>query len=209
MTCHLLQGLNSTIPAPSATDQITDFLSNDTVQSTDVFFIFIGTNDPLFNESVTGNQIAALVEGQVHRLYSHGAKQIILLDCPSLDLLPADYVEDSSTKTYLKNYTAEYNLELLAIAAKWAPYIQITVIQVSKLFADIFVNPAKYGILPKYVNPPTACLQGIYPSEGVPRSLCSDPTEHLFFDVYHPVKEVHARIGALVGNLFGVVVPIC
>ncbi len=206
LTC--IQGENSTIPVPSATDQINTFLSNDTVQPSDVFFIYIGANDPLFNTSVTGDQIAAIIESQVHRLFVQGAQQIILLDYPSLDLLPAEYSEDAMTKTYLQTYTAEYNSKLLAIATGWAPYLQITVVQVSQLFRDIFANPAKYGINSTYVDPPTACLQGVYPSEGVPRTLCSDPAQHLFFDAFHPVKQIHARIGALVGQLFEVSVPV-
>lgn len=72
---------------------------------------------------------------------------------------------------------------------------KVRFVDVAEIFHSIEADPAKYGFDPKYLNPPTACLTGVYTSEGVPRNLCSDPEKHAFFDGYHVTKEVHTLIG--------------
>jgi phospholipase/lecithinase/hemolysin len=81
--------------------------------------------------------------------------------------------------------------------AGYSAYANTAFVDVGALFRNIMAHPAKYGIDEKYVNPPTACLTGVYTSEGLSRHLCSDPEHHLFFDSYHPGKQVHNMIGEL------------
>lgn len=110
-------------------------------------------------------------------------------------MFPATY--GMSEYDFADSYARGLNTGLNNIVAGYSAYMTVGFIDVQALFADITNDPAAYGIDEKYVNPPTACLQGAYPSEGVPRTLCDDPERHLYFDVYHPVKEVHARISTL------------
>lgn len=94
-------------------------------------------------------------------------------------------------------FSDELSIGLENTVAAYSAYAQVALVDVGTLFRRITANPAAYGIDEKYVNPPTACLTGVYTSEGVPRHLCSDPEHHLFFDSYHPVKEVHALIAGM------------
>lgn len=193
------KGYNSTIPVPSGVDQISEFLSNETVLPTDILVFYFGANDILFNTSVTGQQIGRVIEGQVHRLYTLGAKTILLADYPNLSTLPAVSTLDPTTKDAATEFSVALRQNLDLIMDGWSPYIHIAVAGVGQLFQMIDDNPEAYGINASYVNPPTACLVGAYPGEG-PRTLCSDPSRHLFFDTYHPVWEVHRLISGVFTN---------
>lgn len=178
-------------------DQITEFLSNDTVLPGDILTLYIGANDILFNTSVTGQQIARIIEGQVHRLYNLGARTVLLADYPNLNFLPADSTLDPSDQASVTQFGVELKDNLELIVDGWLPYVEIAVAPIGDLFQMIENNPEAYGINASYVHPPTACLVGAYVGEG-PRILCSDPSRHLFFDTYHPVYEVHQ----LMANVF-------
>lgn len=189
-------GADSTLPVPSARDQIAMFLSSHTVEPSDVFVHWTGANDVLFRPNITGAQLTSVVGANVDILYRNGAQNVLLPTYFPLDHLPATYgVVDYAT---LGNFTAQYTRGLENIAAAYSAYINIELVDVGALFSDMFANPVKYGLDPNYVNPPIGCLKGVYESEGVLRELCGDPEKHVFFDGYHPVKEVHARIGDLV-----------
>lgn len=97
----------------------------------------------------------------------------------------------------MQEYVPALTKGLEQIAAGYSAYAKTAVVDVQDLFNDMFSDPEAYGFDEDYVNPPTACLTGVYTSEGVPRHLCSDPEKHIFFDSYHPVKEVHALVAKL------------
>lgn len=65
-------GAQSTIPVPSASDQVLSFLSWDKPRPDDVFVHWIGANDILFNTSITGGQVTSLINENVDRLYHAG-----------------------------------------------------------------------------------------------------------------------------------------
>jgi len=65
-------GAESTIPVPSAADQVRSFLSWDKPQAGDIFVHWIGANDILFNTSITGGQVTSLINENVNRLYQAG-----------------------------------------------------------------------------------------------------------------------------------------
>ncbi|RSM13234.1 hypothetical protein CDV31_005938 [Fusarium ambrosium] len=223
-------GASSSIPVPSAGDQITAFLSQDTPRGNDIYVLWIGANDILFNTSITGIQISSLISKHVNRLYRAGIKNLILANYNNATTFPATYnSSDYNTPGVqafvgdltvgLKDYDPHDVRQLACgpivrsdlrprpffpsfghdkdIAAGYSAFFQTAFIDVGALFSDIIERPTKYGIDQKYVDPPTACLTGVYTSEGVPRHLCSDPERHLFFDSYHPVKEVHEMMAKM------------
>ncbi|KAM0438686.1 hypothetical protein ACHAPT_001442 [Fusarium lateritium] len=190
-------GASSTIPVPSAADQITSFLSRDTPRPDDVFVHWIGANDILFNTTITGAEVTSLIAGHVHRLYLAGVKTLILANYNNATTFPATYNSSDYNIPSVQSYVGDLTVGLKNIVSGYSPYTKATFIDVGTLFKDIVQRPAAFGIDKKYVDPPTACLTGVYAGEGVPRHLCSDPERHLFFDLYHPVKEVHAMIGNL------------
>lgn len=129
-----------------------------------------------------------------------GAKNIILANYLKITTFPATYNSSDYNVPSVEVYNTDLTQGLKNIAAAYSAYAKTAVVDVGGLFQSINSNPEAYGIKKEYMNPPTACLTGVYTSEGVPRHLCSDPEKHIFFDSYHPVKEVHALIAGLFEN---------
>ncbi|RGP79549.1 hypothetical protein FLONG3_2297 [Fusarium longipes] len=190
-------GPQSIIPVPSAADQVVSFLSWDKPRANDVFVHWIGANDILFNTSITGGQVTSLINESVERLYHAGATKIILANYLKATTFPATYNSPDYNIPSVEVFSSDLTQGLKNIAAAYSAYAQTAVIDVGGLFKNITSDPEAYGFAEKYVSPPTACLTGVYTSEGVPRHLCSDPEKHVFFDSYHPGKEVHALIAGL------------
>ena len=190
-------GSNSTIAVPSAFDQVHNFLAQDSPRQDDLFVHWIGANDPLFKAKIHGSQVISLINRDIDLLYRARAKTILVANYPRIDRFPATY-SDIHYQAIGAEYAAELNAGLVDIEAGYQAYMQIRFVDAGALFAKIMANPEDYGIDPKYVDPPTACLQGSYVVEGVSnRTLCNDAERHLFFDSYHPVSGVHDMIAAL------------
>lgn len=190
------QGYNSTIPVPSTMDQIQTFLSNNTISSTDLLAVYIGFNDIFFDTALTGTEIAAIIEGQVHTLYDSGARAVLLATYPNPATAPGEYSADDATKANLTTFNTQFTESLSRVATAWSPYMHIGVADVGGLFTKIQSDPEAYGVNASYINPPTACLTGTYPDSG-PLALCDDPDEHLFFDVWHPTGRIHKMMSGI------------
>lgn len=188
-------GPYSTIPVPSALDQLDYFLNHDSPRKDDIFVHWIGANDALFNTSVTGAEITSPVNRDVDRLFRAGARTVLFGNYPPVNMFPATY--GMVEYAFGPAYAIDLHTGLIDIVAGYSAYMNTGLIDVQALFANITHDPAAYGIEEKYVKPPTACLKGAYPSDGVPRSLCDDPEKHFFFDSYHPVTQIHHRIAGL------------
>ena len=180
---------------PSAYDQVKRFLNESAPQEGDLFVHWIGANDAFFDTNVTGASITSLINRDVDLLYRAGAKTILFGNYPPVDQFPATY--GMAGYGFAGAYAESLNTGLRNIVAGYGAYVKLGLVDVGAFFASIFANPESYGIDQKYIDPPTACLQGSYASQGVPRSLCGDPERHLFFDIYHPVTNVHSRIAGL------------
>ncbi|KAL6709844.1 hypothetical protein ACN47E_000629 [Coniothyrium glycines] len=186
-------GARTEIPVPSALDQVKKFLSADSPRPDDLFVHYIGANDPQFNPFITGSQIVSLINRDVDLLYRAGARNILLANYPPITSFPIA-VGVPLFQQIGPPYSAALLQGLREIQAPYSSYINIRVADVESLFKKIIAEPASYGIDAKYVNPPTACLSGAFGTAA--RTLCTDPERHLFFDVYHPVTQVHDRIAA-------------
>ncbi|KAF5001528.1 hypothetical protein FGRMN_999 [Fusarium graminum] len=196
-------GSASDIEVPSASDQVLSFLSWDEPRPGDIFVHWIGVNDIFFNTSITGGQVTSLINENVNRLFQAGAKTIILANYLRVTTFPATYNSSDYNIPSVEVFSSDLTQGLKNIAAAYSGYIKTALVDVGGLFQNITSNPKAYGIKKEYVNPPTACLTGVYSSEGVPRHLCSDSEKHLFFDSYHPVKEVHALVASLFEETIG------
>lgn len=190
-------GASSAIPVPSADDQITAFLSQYRPRPTDIFVLWIGANDILFNTTTAGTQVTSLISGQVNRLYLAGIKRLVLANYNNATTFPATYNSSDYNVPSVQAYVGDLTIGLKNTAAGYSAFLQTAFVDSGALLLDIMERPAKYNIDQTYVDPPTACLTGVYSSEGVPRHVCNDPERHLFFDSYHPVKEVHAMMAKM------------
>ena len=188
-------GVSSQIRVPSAHDQLSRFLATSDPEAGDIFVYWIGANDIFFDTSITAGQVTSLIARDINMLYSAGAQTVLLATYPRLNRFPATY--NVSAYDIAGMYTTQLGGGMRNLAAAYQAFISVDVVDIGALFENITATPAAYGIDKAYVHPPTACLRGVYSSEGVPRTLCHDPERHLFFDVYHPVKQVHARIANL------------
>lgn len=126
-----------------------------------------------------------------------GAQNIIVANFNDATTFPATYNSSYYNIPSVRTFNDDLTVALKKTMACYSACINTAFVDISALFHNITTEPAAYAIDERYVNPPTACLRGVYKSEGVPRSMCSDPERHLFLDSYHPVKEVHALIGKL------------
>lgn len=188
-------GPESTIEVPSAYDQVQHFLSDSSPQERDLFVHWIGANDAFFDTNVTGASITSLINRNLDLLYRAGAKTILFGNYPPVTQFPAIF--GMSGYEFAEAYADSLTTGLENIVAGYGAYMKLGLVDVDAFFANVFADPESYGIDRKYVDPPTACLQGSYANQGVPRSLCDDPERHLFFDPYHPVTTVHSRVAGL------------
>lgn len=142
-----------------------------------------------FSTNITGYQVAGLIRSQVQDLHASGAQRVLLASYPNLRSLPVGALSTSEYTAYLSDYSAQLRQGLFKIQNDFKHYLAIKVVDLYPLFQDILRRPNKYGFDPATIQ--TACAQGVYPSEGVPLSICSDPDKHLFWDIYHPTRAGH------------------
>ncbi|KAJ4305393.1 hypothetical protein N0V90_000924 [Kalmusia sp. IMI 367209] len=193
-------GPNSSLRVPSAHDQVARYLQMDRPRANDVFVHYIGANDPLFNTSVTGSEVSSIINADVDALYRAGAKHFLLANYPPVSTFPATYGEAPYPRIG-PAYASSLDQGLSNIQAAWSAYVHVRIVHVQRLFADVVKQPQKYGVEASYVDPPVACLEGIYGTGE--RKLCTDPERHLFWDGYHPVAWVHERIAVLFEKALG------
>lgn len=215
-------GADSKIPVPSAADQIATFLkTTDGPRKHDVFVQWIGANDILFDNTANPEKVAQLIKANIDLLREHGmscpprnareeqqqgdanklwgktgARTVLLANYYDINTAPATYNSEYYSTANAKSFNAELTTQLKMLARRYScSTFKVRFVDISEIFHSLETDPAKFGFDEKYLNPPTACLTGVYTSEGVPRNLCSDPEKHVFFDGYHVGKEVHALIG--------------
>jgi len=189
-------GPNSTIPVPASQDQIDLHLKLFQPQSNDIFALYIGANDAFFSTNVTGNDTASLIEQQVQQLVQNGAENILLASYPDLNILPFATTAGAVYDDFLLSYSEELRAGLAGIVDSYAnTNVNIQVVDVHSLFQDIVKRPSKYGFDSKVLM--QSCLKGAYASEGVPRSLCSNPDSYVFWDAYHPTRKAHKLVAGL------------
>jgi phospholipase/lecithinase/hemolysin len=160
----------------------------------DIAAIYIGANDILFNATITAQQVSRVIDGQICRLVAAGGKGIILANYPYLNLLPAEASLPTNESNPVKNFSTQLTAELKEIIAKWKGTIHIGLADIQVLAVDIFDRPTHYGLDPKTLNPPTACVTGVYEGEGPVRKFCKHPNRHFFFDNYHPTYPIHEQM---------------
>ncbi|KAG8988625.1 hypothetical protein FRB90_002635 [Tulasnella sp. 427] len=190
-------GANSTIPVPSALDQIAQYISQTPASYGDsgsLYAIIVGANDVFFDPSASADAaVQAITKGIKQLRTSEGASTFIIASYPDLSLLPfAIKLGSPAYSTILSNYSTALANGLSALAKNPPTGTRIAYIDLYNIFPQILANPTKYGFSPQVVG--QNCLNGAYPSEGVPRSVCSDPDKRVFWDIYHPSAKTHKII---------------
>ncbi|KAJ7322963.1 GDSL-like Lipase/Acylhydrolase [Mycena albidolilacea] len=190
-------GPNSSIPVPSALDQLNSYLASSNATSATaretLYVIVIGANDVLFLPTVNASQSVAAIASAVDKLHANlGATNFLLATYPDLSRLPLSAYIPSSAAASLKTYTTSLRAHLFALKSH-RPHLHIALADHYVLFQDFFAHPKNYGYDPSTDG--KSCLTGAY-SEA-PRTLCSDPDNYIFWDEYHPTRKSHKYMAEL------------
>lgn len=192
-------GVNGNIPVPSVLDQISQYISETPIDDdTDdtLYAIVTGANDIFLNANVTAEPVVqAVVKGmkqlqdsrgkqlcpQIHNLnaLAHltsyaGASNFLLAPYPDLALLPfVPKYTPPEYHTLLSAYSQSLANSLSSLASSPLEGTRIAYLDLYTVFPQILAQPQSYGFSPEVYA--QNCLNGAYPTEGVPRTLCSDP----------------------------------
>ncbi|KAG8933052.1 hypothetical protein FRC01_011272 [Tulasnella sp. 417] len=175
-------GVDSTIPVPSMLDQIAQYISQaptDDEEDDTLYAIVIGANDIFLNAS----------------MIRAGASKFMLAPYPDLALLPfAGKYTPAEYHALLSTYSRSLAESLSSLANDPPEGTRIAYLDLYTLFPQILAQPGSFGFSPKVYA--QNCINGVYPTEGVPRIVCSDPDERVFWDIYHPSAKTHQIIAA-------------
>ena len=137
---------------------------------TSLFVVWGGGNDYELGESVT--VAIADIDAIVAQLQALGATHILVPGLPDLGLTPEFYGVPSATA-----YTLAFNAGLQATLPPGVTYFNTF-----GLLNSIVADPGAYGI----TNTTGSCL--------TTTSLCTDPSQYVFWDDIHPTTTVDAII---------------
>ncbi|KAG8974963.1 hypothetical protein FRC05_006640 [Tulasnella sp. 425] len=159
-------GADSTIPVPSMLDQIAQYTAKTPAS--------YGNSDSLYALVVGANDI--------------------FFDPNASALLPFAKSTPSTYQTVLSTYSKDFANSLSSLASNPPKGTHVAYVDLYTLFPQILAHPERYGFSPTVVG--QNCISGVYSTEGVPRSVCSDPDKRAFSDIYHPSGKTHKIIAA-------------
>ncbi|KAG8942718.1 hypothetical protein FRC04_003548 [Tulasnella sp. 424] len=172
-------GADSTIPVPSMLDQIAKYIAKTPAShghSDSLYALVAGANDIFFYPSASS------------------ASNFIVISYPDLALLPFAKDTPPTYRTLLSAYSKDFANSLSSLARNPPKGTRIAYVDLYTLFGQILAHPERYGFSPRVVG--QNCIRGAYPTEGVRRSVCSDPDKRAFSDIYHPSAKTHKIIAA-------------
>ncbi len=169
------------------------------VNPDDVFVLWAGANDIFFG-AASGEvnfvpQAVHAISGAIRDLYDAGARNIVVLDLPSLGQTPF-FNTDAESSSAFNSLTNTFNsllaTELQSLRGKLRR-IRIADVKISRLFQAATRTPRLFG-LRNVVDSATL----FDPVSGLGYSLAPnvDPSRYLFWDSIHPTAQGHKIIAA-------------
>ncbi|XP_010906926.1 GDSL esterase/lipase At5g37690 [Elaeis guineensis] len=179
-----------------------------------VYFIGLGSNDYVNNfmqpflvdaQLYTHNEFLELLtltlNGQLRRLYGLGARKVVFHGLGPLGCIPSQRVKSGTGECLeeANQYALEFNSRvkklLVALNAK-LPGAQMALADSYDIVLDLINNPERYG----FKISKTSCCNVDTTVGGLclPNSrLCSNRSEYVFWDAYHPTDAANAVIAGL------------
>lgn len=195
----------------------TYFLANEGVADPkSLYFVWIGANNYLGGPSDIGKEIQKVNEGitsELKRLVKAGAKQIAVVNLPSLGNTPLAQIFNKQDKLNL--VTFEHNNFLKEEIKKLEsvyPEVQWLYFDVDQIFDKVMKSPSVYG----FTNVAEACYKNMARNVNTQRftqqsvvgysanlaDLSSlNCAGYLFFDLLHPTVEAHTLVAKAAKDL--------
>lgn len=196
---------NGATAVPPLTRQVESYFeSTGGVADPDALYIVLGGGNDLRALAAGGDidlaQSAASLAGIVSDLSAAGANNILVPNLPNLGLTPEAQaggptgVALATGGTILLNQAVETALSGLTLDAN------VELFDLFGITNDIVANPAAFG----FTNVTDACFEGAT-GVGGQGTVCANPDEYLFWDLFHPTAATHEL---LANRIFEQVVPI-
>ncbi|KAG8933051.1 hypothetical protein FRC01_011271 [Tulasnella sp. 417] len=191
-------GVDSNIPIPSALDQITQYIAqNPRPHDADgsLYAIVIGANDIFRNPTISPDSaIQVITKGMKQLQDNQGASNFILASYPDFTLLPFAKSAPPQYKAALSAYSKALADSLSLLVNNPPNGTRIAYIDMYNLFPPVLADPERYGFSPSVAG--QNCISGVFSDENVPRSVCSDPENRVFWDIFHPSAKAHRLMAA-------------
>jgi outer membrane lipase/esterase len=186
---------------PDLPDQLASFGATDRAERgrRPVAMLWFGANDLLdaINPTATPDSVAATaigaasaVAGGITTLRGLGVRDVVVLNLPSLDKVPA-FALGPAPAAALAGFGSDlFNATLDELIDGMNGKRRITRIDIAATFDDLIANPGNYGV----VNATIPCI--------IPGVAICDPAiadALAFYDPLHPNRVIHREIAGLVG----------
>ncbi|MEB3168946.1 MAG: SGNH/GDSL hydrolase family protein [Synechococcaceae cyanobacterium] len=123
------------------------------------------------------------VLGTINTLASRGARHFLVVNSPDLGLTPA--FRGTAAAADMTAISSDFNSKLetdLSTFTSANPLLDIELFQLDDVLNQLISSPTTYGL----TNVTDPCLTSI--------SVCSNPSQYLFWDTLHPTTAGHALI---------------
>ena len=180
-----------------------DGLAGAAADASALYLVWAGANDlqdvlrlaQLSGLAAAGARLAEAVgdvAGVIGGLVGLGARQLVVPTVPDIGAMPVVAAFGAQAQAAARQYSIAFNQAIDQALQSFAgvPELEVLRFDAFGLLDDVVQDPAANG----FTDIDTACLQGLYiaPTLGAPApTICSNPDEHLFWDVVHPSAAAH------------------
>ena len=180
--------LPAPIEVPNIAGQIDIYLSTQTPQETDLFYILGGGNDIVFTvgegeQSPTPESLVDNITNNITELAQSGAKTFVVPNLPPLDIIPLFSDESPETIATISNITNSFNQLLDQQLDTIATDLNVTIIEpdLNSIVTELIANADQLGF--------TNTTQSVIDFDS--GLFIGDPNEFFFWDFIHPTTAVN------------------
>jgi phospholipase/lecithinase/hemolysin len=180
---------------PYLTQQVGQYLAGGAPTATTLYSIMIGGNDianNLTDPGIIGPAIGSIL-AQIQAIYSAGGRQFLVSNVPDIGATPLFLGLGAQASAGATAFTLAWNATLAAALGQLnLPGADIDLFD----FFGLAKNPA---FLAQFTNLTEPCL--------TQTSVCADPTQYAYSDVFHPSSHSHQLIAAGAAAAVGIPEP--
>lgn len=179
-----------------------------------LYAISTGTNDWVNNyylnlplqDKYPADKYTTLLTGYIRKytmeLYAMGGRNIVILNLPPLGCVPAQITlhghGNSTCVKKLNDDATNMNLQIASLVEdmkKHTPGARLMLVDIFGPIYNAFQDPQKYGF--KYARDGccgTGDLEVSVLCNRVTATTCSNPSEHIFWDSFHPTSHFYSQL---------------